>query len=153
MVLVGNDGDYSFLVVSRLIPPGGAYPATEIEARFGQGTLLHQLWHITLPALVLAASYAGFLSRMVRSAMLEVLRQEYILTARSKGLKERVVIYTHAFRNAMLPVVTVIGLQMGAMLGGAATVETVFAWPGRRTEPSAGTFQPMLEACAVSSTA
>jgi peptide/nickel transport system permease protein len=67
---------------------------------------------------------------MIRSCMLEVLGEDYITTARSKGLKEIVVLYKHALRNAMIPVVTLIGLQFGALLGGAVITETIFAWPG-----------------------
>jgi peptide/nickel transport system permease protein len=119
-----------FSLYLNWFPSGGAYANTEAQSLFGTGSVMDLLWHLTLPAFVLATNYAGLLSRIVRSAMLEVLRQEYILTARSKGIKERIVIYNHAFRNALLPSVTVIGLQMGAMFGGAATVETVFSWPG-----------------------
>ena len=67
---------------------------------------------------------------MTRSSMLEVLRQDYVQTARAKGLTERVVVYGHALRNALLPVVTIVGLQFGTLLGGAVLTETVFGWPG-----------------------
>jgi peptide/nickel transport system permease protein len=119
-----------FSLYMPIFPAGGAYSTTDAEAIFGKGTILDVLWHLVLPAIVLGTNYAGFLSRIVRSSMLEILRQEYILTARSKGLKERIVIYKHAFRNALLPVITVIGLYLGSMLSGAAVVETVFSWPG-----------------------
>jgi peptide/nickel transport system permease protein len=119
-----------FALYLSWFPSGGAISDTEAQALFGIGSVMDLLWHLALPAFVLAMNYAGLLSRIVRSAMLEVLRQEYILTARSKGIKERVVIFNHALRNALLPSVTVIGLQMGALFGGAATVETVFSWPG-----------------------
>jgi len=85
---------------------------------------------IILPAVTLASFSTGIIARMTRSSMLEVLRQDYTRTARSKGLTERVVIYKHALKNAMIPVVTVIGLQFGSLLGGAVLTETVFAWPG-----------------------
>jgi len=81
-------------------------------------------------ALVLGASYGGVLARFVRSSLLEVLREDYIRTARSKGLTERNVTYRHAMRNAMLPVVTIAGLQFAILLGGAIIVETVFNIPG-----------------------
>lgn len=86
--------------------------------------------HLVLPALTLGLATAALIARITRSSMLEVLRQDYITTARSKGLVERVVIYKHAFKNALIPVVTVMGLQFGALLGGAVLVETVFSWPG-----------------------
>jgi ABC-type dipeptide/oligopeptide/nickel transport system permease component len=72
----------------------------------------------------------GMTARLTRSSMLEVLRQDYIRTARAKGLRERVVNQRHALRNALVPVVTVVGLQVGGLLGGAVLTETVFAWPG-----------------------
>jgi peptide/nickel transport system permease protein len=86
--------------------------------------------HLVLPALTLGLATAALIARITRSSMLEVLRQDYITTARSKGLVERVVIYKHALKNALIPVVTVIGLQFGTLLGGAVLVETVFSWPG-----------------------
>ncbi|MBT9173095.1 MAG: Dipeptide transport system permease protein DppB [Syntrophomonadaceae bacterium] len=85
---------------------------------------------LVLPALTLGAGAAALITRMTRSSMLEVINQDYVRTARAKGLPEKTVIYSHAFRNALLPVVTVIGLQFGALLGGAVITETVFAWPG-----------------------
>jgi len=89
-----------------------------------------RLWHYALPLVCYTyASLAG-ISRYMRTRMLETIRQDYIRTARAKGLTERVVIVKHALRNALIPVVTVIGLQMGALLGGAVLTETVFSWPG-----------------------
>jgi peptide/nickel transport system permease protein len=78
----------------------------------------------------MGASLAAILTRMVRTSMLEELGQDYIRTARAKGLSERAVVYRHALRNALIPVVTVIGLQFGALLAGAIVTETIFAWPG-----------------------
>jgi len=86
--------------------------------------------HIVLPALTLGTGAMAGITRMTRTTMLEVIGQDYIRTARAKGLAERVVIYRHALRNAMIPVVTVMGLQLGALLEGAVITETVFAWPG-----------------------
>ncbi len=86
--------------------------------------------HFVMPTIALAASSMAIQARMTRACMLEVLRQDYIRTARSKGLIERLVIYKHALRNAWLPIVTIIGLQFGTLLGGAVITETVFAWPG-----------------------
>jgi len=86
--------------------------------------------HVILPSVTLAAFVVAFIARMTRSSMLEVLNQDYITTARSKGLKEKVVIIRHALHNALIPIITVIGLQFGMLLGGAVLTETVFAWPG-----------------------
>ena len=86
--------------------------------------------HIILPAIVLGTASTAIIARMTRSSMLDVLRQDYITTARAKGLPERIVIYRHALRNALIPTVTVVGLQFGYMLAGAVLTETVFSWPG-----------------------
>ena len=88
------------------------------------------LWSIVLPAITLAAMSTAVQTRMTRSSMLEVIRQDYIRTARAKGLDEKVVIRKHALRNALIPVVTVIGLQVGQLLVGAVLTETVFSYPG-----------------------
>jgi ABC-type dipeptide/oligopeptide/nickel transport system permease component len=85
---------------------------------------------IVLPAITLAFFSVGFIARQTRSAMLEVLGQDFVRTARAKGAGERRVLLRHALRNALLPVVTTIGLQFGTLLGGAVLTETVFAWPG-----------------------
>lgn len=86
--------------------------------------------YFVLPTLTLATVSTASIARMTRSAMLEVIRQDYIRTARSKGLSERRVVYKHALRNALIPVVTIIGLQAGALMTGAVLTETIFAWPG-----------------------
>ncbi len=86
--------------------------------------------HVILPSITLAAFVVAFIARMTRASMLEVLSQDYTTTARSKGLKERVVIVKHALKNALIPIITVVGLQFGLLLGGAVLTETVFAWPG-----------------------
>lgn len=86
--------------------------------------------HIILPAVTLGAGGAAIVARMTRSSMLEVIRQDYIRTARSKGLRETVIIYKHALRNALIPVITVVGLQFGALLGGTVLVESIFAING-----------------------
>ena len=85
---------------------------------------------VVLPALTLGTGLAAVLSRMVRSSMLEVLHEDYLRTARAKGLAPRHVIIRHALRNALLPVITLIGLQLGALLAGAVITETIFSWPG-----------------------
>lgn len=91
---------------------------------------LNAVWHLILPATVLSTTIMPILARLTRSSMLEVLRQDYVRTARAKGLQERVVVFRHALKNALLPVVTVIGLQLGSLLGGALLTETIFSWPG-----------------------
>jgi len=88
------------------------------------------LSHLILPALTMGSALAAVLTRMVRTAMLEELGQDYIRTARAKGLSERRVVYVHALRNAMIPVLTMIGLQFGALLAGAIVTEKIFSWPG-----------------------
>jgi len=103
-----------FAVVLRWLPAGGT------------GS-----WqHVVLPSVTLASFVVAFIARMTRSTMLETLSMDYISTARSKGLKEEVVVIKHALRNALIPIVTVVGLQFGLLLGGAVLTETVFAWPG-----------------------
>ena len=85
---------------------------------------------LIMPAITLGVGMAARLSRLTRSAMLEVLNQDYVRTARSKGLKQNIVVGRHALRNALIPIVTVFGLQLGWLLGGAVVVESVFSWPG-----------------------
>ena len=92
----------------------------------GRGTLAH----LVMPSLALGLSLTAMFARLTRSVMLEVLNLDYIRTARSKGLKERVVINKHALKNALIPIVTVAGMQFGFLLGGTVIIETVFAWPG-----------------------
>lgn len=87
-------------------------------------------WHIIMPAFIVSMWPLASISRIMRSSMLEVLRQDYIVNARSKGLSERVVIYKHALKNAMIPTVTAVGYCIGYLLTGSVMVETVFSWPG-----------------------
>ncbi|MGE6738726.1 ABC transporter permease [Allorhizobium pseudoryzae] len=113
-----------FAVNWRLLPPSGMY------AVYGGGDLPDLLRHLILPALTLSVVAAGVIARLTRGAMLEVLRQDFIRTARAKGLSERKVVYGHAFRAAIVGVIPVIGIQAGFVLGGAVYIETVFQWPG-----------------------
>jgi ABC-type dipeptide/oligopeptide/nickel transport system permease component len=92
----------------------------------GSGSLAH----LVLPSITMGGALAAILTRMVRTAMLEELSQDYIRTARAKGLPENIVVYKHALRNALVPVLTVVGLQFGALLAGAIVTETIFSWPG-----------------------
>ena len=105
---------YVFSVQLRWLPTGG------------MGTLAH----LVMPSVVLAAFYAARVARLTRSAVLEILNEEYILTARAKGLAELRVIGKHALRNSAIPIVTLAGLEAGQLLGGAVITETIFAWPG-----------------------
>jgi peptide/nickel transport system permease protein len=92
----------------------------------GRGTF----WHLLMPAFTLGASLAPITMRMTRSKMLDILSADYIRTARAKGLREQAVLFRHALRNASIPIVTILGLQFGRLLGGAIVTEAVFAWPG-----------------------
>lgn len=98
-----------------------------------EASLLDSLRHLILPALVLGLAEAAPLIRYTRSSMLEVVRQDYVTTARAKGLRERAVIYRHALRNALIPLITVVALGLPRLLGGTVIVEAVFAWPGMGT--------------------
>ncbi|MGI8687844.1 MAG: ABC transporter permease [Thermomicrobiales bacterium] len=106
--------------------------------------------HLVLPAVTLGLFSTAYLARMARSSMLEVLGQDYVRTARAKGLRQRAVIIQHALRNALIPLMTVVGLQIGALLGGAVITETIFAWPGigRLTiQAIQGKDLPLVQAC------
>ena len=92
----------------------------------GRGGLLH----LVLPAITLGAALAAILTRMVRSAMIEELSSDYVRTARAKGLRESAVLFRHAFRNALIPIITILGLQFGTLLAGTIVTETIFSWPG-----------------------
>ena len=88
------------------------------------------LQHLILPAVTLSAGMMAVTTRLTRSSVLEVLRLDYVRTARAKGVGEKAILYTHVLRNAMIPVVTIVGLQLGFLLAGTVIVETIFAWPG-----------------------
>jgi len=110
-------------------PPFGAH--TLLAERYFLGNYtLDELWHLALPGAILTFVSLAPIVLLVRSSMLEILRQDYILAARAGGLSERTVVYKHALRNALIPVVTYVGLYFGGMLAGAPITETVFNWPG-----------------------
>ncbi len=111
-----------FSLQFRLLPPSG-------RPDFGEQPLEH-LKALLMPALTLGVAMAAKLTRYLRSSMLDVLDQDYTRTARSKGLREQVVVVRHVLRNALIPVITVFGLQIGDLLSGAIIVESIFAWPG-----------------------
>jgi peptide/nickel transport system permease protein len=134
---------YLFAVDLRWLPPStrGEPPETLRTGLFTVDYLLsadvpgfiEALKHLLLPAVVLATVPLAVIARQTRSAMLEVLSQDFVRTAWSKGLRERAVVTRHVLKNAMLPVITVVGLQAGALLSGAVLTETVFSWPGLGT--------------------
>jgi peptide/nickel transport system permease protein len=109
---------------SPLLPSSGAVSA------FGGGDLLDRILHLLLPATVVSFGYIVVWSRYVRSSMLDVLSQDYVRTARAKGMTERRVVYIHALRNAIVPLITLIGLELPALLSGSVVVEVIFGWPG-----------------------
>jgi len=108
----------------------GWFPVSGMYSIRGEGGIVDLLHHLVLPAVTLGGATTAIVARLTRSSMLEVIRQDYVRTARAKGLVERRVVLGHALRNALLPVVTVVGLQVGFLLGGAVLTETVFSWPG-----------------------
>lgn len=114
----------AFAVERRWFPVSGMY------AIYGGGDLPDLLWHLAMPAVALAVVATGVVARLSRSAMLEVLRQDYIRTARAKGVHERRVIWLHALKAAMVSVIPVLGIQAGFVLSGAVYIEIVFQWPG-----------------------
>jgi peptide/nickel transport system permease protein len=107
----------------------GILPVSGIQSA-GRTDLADLASHLVLPALTLATGATAIIARMTRSSMLEVIRQDYVRTARSKGLSERLTISRHALKNALIPVLTVVGLQIGYLLGGDVLVEIVFSYPG-----------------------
>ena len=136
---------YAFAVNSKILPPSGRLDVTIFIDRPTGFILLDTLlsgnisyffdavWHLILPASVLSTVIMPPLARITRACMLDVLHQDYVRTARAKGLVERVVVVKHALKNALLPVITVIGGQLGGLLGGAILTETIFSWPGMGT--------------------
>lgn len=113
---------YVFSLKLGLLPPGGYSPFFENPEM--------NLRYLLLPAISLGSGLAGIVARMVRATMLDVLSYDYIRVARAKGLAERVVVTKHALKNTLIPIITIVGLQIGVLLGGAVVIETVFAWPG-----------------------
>jgi peptide/nickel transport system permease protein len=114
---------YIFSVKLAVLPAGNMYT-------IGDGSFLDYVHHLIAPSLVLGLVTVALWSRYMRSAMLEVINQDYIRTARAKGAPERIVLFRHAMRNALLPMITVAGLQLPTLLSGALVTETVFTWPG-----------------------
>lgn len=115
---------YFFSATISLFPSGG------FSNPMGDNNFFTYLHHAALPVLTLGLARVAGLTRYMRSSMLEVVREDYIRTARAKGLNERVVVYKHALRNALIPVITIIGLQIPVLFSGSVLIEKVFAWPG-----------------------
>jgi peptide/nickel transport system permease protein len=115
---------YVFAVQLQLLPTGG------MNTLGGDGGFLDTLKHLILPAFVLGTGIAGNMVRYVRSSMLEILGQDYLRTARSKGLREFFVVNKHAFRNALIPIITIIAMDIPMLIGGAVVTEQIFQWPG-----------------------
>jgi len=106
------------------------FPASGMYAIYGGGDFADLIVHLIMPAITLSVVATGVIARLTRTAMLEVLRQDFIRTARAKGLNEKRVIYLHAFKMALVTIIPVLGVQAGFVLGGAVYIETVFQWPG-----------------------
>jgi len=106
------------------------FPSSGMSSPYGESGLADVLWHLALPAITLGTASAAALARLTRSSVLEIIRQDYVRAARAKGLAERAVIARHVLKNALNPILTVVGVQAGYLLGGAVLTETVFAWPG-----------------------
>lgn len=122
--LVGLGALFLFSLQLRWFPAGGMHTLGQPE------TLLDTLHHLALPALILSANYIASMLRYTRASMLDVITEQYVTTARAKGLNESAVILRHALRNALIPIVTVIGFSIPNLLAGAVFTETIFAWPG-----------------------
>ena len=119
-------------------------------APYGGGDTRDLLAHLMLPAVTLAAASVTIIARLTRATMLETLGQDYIRTARAKGVVERAVVLRHGLKNALIPIVTVVGVQAGYLLGGAVLTETVFAWPGVGTLMVQGILArdfPLVQGC------
>jgi len=128
----------------------GWLPASGMYGAHGPGGLADLLSHLVLPAVTLAAASTTIIARLTRSTMLDILRQDFVRTARAKGLVESGVVLRHALRNALIPTVTVVGVQAGYLLGGAILTETVFAWPGVGTLMLQGILArdfPLVQGC------
>jgi peptide/nickel transport system permease protein len=114
-----------FSVWLRWLPTGGMYDIMAMERTLGD-----LLRHLVLPAFTLAVSHMAYVARFTRSSLLEALSQDYVRTARAKGVREYLVVMRHALRNSLIPIISVLGVSIGHLLGGAVIVEAVFSWPG-----------------------
>ncbi|PLS02464.1 ABC transporter permease [Neobacillus cucumis] len=121
---MGLGAIYVFAIMTQILPTGG------MNTLGGNGGLTDTLLHLIMPAIVLGTGIAGSMVRYVRSSMIEVLGQDYLRTARAKGLGEFIVTNKHALRNALIPIITIIGLDIPLLIGGAVVTEQIFQWPG-----------------------
>ncbi len=122
--LIGLGSLFVFSLGLRLFPAGGMHTLGQEES------VIDTLHHLALPALILSANYIASMLRYTRASMLDIISEQYVVTARAKGLPERTVILKHALSNALIPIVTVIGFSIPNLLAGAVFTETIFAWPG-----------------------
>jgi len=122
--LIGLGALFVFSLGLRLFPAGGMHTLGQEES------VIDTIHHLALPAMILSASYIATMLRYTRASMLDVISEQYLTTARAKGLSERTVILKHALRNALIPIITVIGFSIPSLLAGAVFIETIFAWPG-----------------------
>lgn len=121
---LGLGGIYVFAIIFQILPTGG------MNTLGGNGGFMDTFLHLLMPAIVLGTGIAGSMVRYVRSSMLEVLGQDYLRTARAKGLGEFIVTNKHALRNALIPIITIIGMDIPLLIGGAVVTEQIFQWPG-----------------------
>ncbi|MFL6559809.1 MAG: ABC transporter permease [Bacillus sp. (in: firmicutes)] len=121
---MGLGAIYVFAIMSQILPTGG------MNTLGGTGGFTDTFLHLVMPAIVLGTGIAGSMVRYVRSSMIEVLGQDYLRTARAKGLGEFIVTHKHALRNALIPIITIIGLDIPLLIGGAVVTEQIFQWPG-----------------------
>jgi peptide/nickel transport system permease protein len=139
-----------FTLKVRWLPSSGMVDAVMHDRMPPLAQLKDHVVHIILPGIALGVAYAGGVARYMRSSLLEVIGQDYVRTARAKGLPERVVVFRHALRNALIPIVTLMGLSLPGLFSGAVVVETIFAWPGMGRQIIAAIFTqdlPMMTAC------
>ncbi len=125
---------FAYILILAVVKLFG-YPVLGMKSFVTEGftqpeVIMDRLWHLMLPSIILAIQGIAAISRYTRSSMLEVIRQDYVRTAKAKGLAEEEVYYKHALRNALLPIVTLFGFLIPGLIGGALFMETVFAWPG-----------------------
>ena len=119
-----------YVTLKNPITGGPLFPGSGMNTFGKEGNLTDTLWHMVLPVTALSLGWAAWYSRFLRSSLLDVLHEDYIRTARAKGLADRAVYYKHALRNAVLPLVTLIALDLPSLFAGALFVETIFSWPG-----------------------
>jgi peptide/nickel transport system permease protein len=125
--VAGIIGLYIFAIKIPIFPTGGMYSTR------GDRGFLDLLWHLILPATILSIMHTARIMRYTRFSMLEVIKQDYIVTADAKGMKKRIIVYRHALKNALIPVITIIGLSIPMVIVGAIFLETIFNWPGMGT--------------------